>query len=392
MVPYATFLYFGVVLCLIVPAVVLRLGTRRIRWAVLLPTAVMLAAHAPSDTVPGMRRATISIVVVIAYALLQWLVAAGLAWTTRAGHPARARVAFYLSVIVGLLPLVIVRLRPDLDRAIALVGLSYVTFRSLDVVFSIRDGAVDPVPLDEYLAFLLAFPTISAGPIDRFRRFHDDWQRPQTGAVVLADVDTGLHHIVRGFFYKFIAAALVAHYWMSAAAHHHGFAPMVSYMYAYSAYLFFDFAGYSAFAIGVSAFLGVHPPENFQRPFFARNIRDFWDRWHISLSWWFRDHVYMRFLLAATRGRWFPDRHVASYVGLVLSFGLMGLWHGPHVRYIVYGLYHALLLIWYDVYRRLVQPRYAAARPSWARSAVATFVTAHAVCFGFLIFSGHLIP
>ena len=146
-------------------------------------------------------------------------------------RPAHARTDGVLSLsVVGLLPLVIVRLRPDLDRAIALVGLSYVTFRSLDVVFSIRDGAIERVPLDEYLAFLLAFPTISAGPIDRFRRFHEDWERPQTGAVVLADLDTGLHHIVTGFFFKFIAAALVAHYWMSAAAHHHGFAPMVSYM------------------------------------------------------------------------------------------------------------------------------------------------------------------
>jgi len=392
MVPYATFLYFGVVLCLVVPAVALRLAFRRIRWAVLLPTAVMLAVHASSDTVPGVRRATIAIAFVIGYALLQWFVAAGLLWTTRAAPASRARILFYVSVAIGLLPLVIVRLRPDLDRAIALVGLSYVTFRALDVVFSIRDGLVKRVPLDEYLAFLLAFPTISAGPIDRFQRFGDDWRRPQDGTSVLADLDTGIHHIVRGFLYKFIAAALVAHYWMSAAAHHRGFAAMVSYMYAYSAYLFFDFAGYSAFAVGVSALLGIHPPENFRRPFFARNIRDFWDRWHISLSWWFRDHVYMRFLIAATRGRWFSSRHFASYVGLVLAFGLMGLWHGPHVRYVLYGLYHAVLLIGYDVYVRFVHPRDASARPSWTRSAIATLVTAHAVCFGFLIFSGHLIP
>jgi membrane protein involved in D-alanine export len=69
----------------------------------------------------------------------------------------------------------------------------------------------------------------------------------------------------------------------------------------------------------------------------------------------------------------------------------MGLWHGPHVRYIVYGLYHAVLLIGFDVYKR-VRPRSLSTRPSWARSAVATLVTVHAVCFGFLIFSGHLIP
>ena len=73
-------------------------------------------------------------------------------------------------------------------------------------------------------------------------------------------------------------------------------------MYAYSLYLFFDFAGYTAFAIGVGYLFGIHTPENFQRPFLARDIRDFWNRWHISLSWWFRDHVYMRFVMAASDG------------------------------------------------------------------------------------------
>jgi membrane protein involved in D-alanine export len=160
-------------------------------------------------------------------------------------------------------------------------------------------------------------------------------------------------------------------------------------MYAYSFYLFFDFAGYSAFAISLSYLFGVHTPENFDRPFLARNIRDFWNRWHITLSFWFRDHVYMRFLLAAGRGKWFKSMHTAAILGYFLAFGLMGLWHGIEPHYIVYGLYQATLLSAFHIFstwKKLHQ--HWGKGPLW--HAFAVFITFNAVCFGLLIFSGHL--
>ena len=128
-------------------------------------------------------------------------------------------------------------------------------------------------------------------------------------------------------------------------------------MYGYSLYLYFDFAGYSAFAVGVSYLLGIHTPENFNRPFLAGNIKDFWNRWHISLSTWLRDHVYMRFMLAATKGRWFTGKYTASYLGLFLTFGLMGLWHGIEPYYLLYGLYHGTLLVGHELFTRWNKPR-----------------------------------
>ncbi len=162
------------------------------------------------------------------------------------------------------------------------------------------------------------------------------WRKSRTRAEFLIDLDGAVHRIFRGFFYKFILAALIKQYWLERAASSGSFAALISYMYAYSFYLFFDFAGYSAFAIALSYLFGVHTPENFDRPFLARNIRDFWNRWHITLSFWFRDHVYMRFLYAAMRGKWFAHKEVAPIVGYFLAFGLMGLWHGPELHYIVY--------------------------------------------------------
>jgi membrane protein involved in D-alanine export len=160
-------------------------------------------------------------------------------------------------------------------------------------------------------------------------------------------------------------------------------------MYAYSFYLFFDFAGYSAFAIGLSYLFGIHRPENFNRPFPARNIRDFWNRWHISLSTWLRDHVYMRFVLAATQGRWFGNKHITSYLGFLLSFGLMGLWHGTAAHYLLYGLYHATLIIGHDIFIRWNKARKLwGDGPIWQTAGVA--ITFNMVCFGFLLFSGYL--
>ena len=170
-----------------------------------------------------------------------------------------------------------------------------------------------------------------------------------------------------------------------------GFLNTLSYMYGYSLYLYFDFAGYSAFAIGIGYLLGIHTPENFNRPFLAGNIKDFWNRWHISLSTWFRDHVYMRFLLTATKGRWFAGKHTASYLGFFLSFGLMGIWHGIEPYYLLYGIYHGTLLVGHELFTRWNKARKVwGSGPIWRLTG--TLITFHLVCLGFLLFSGRIGP
>jgi membrane protein involved in D-alanine export len=159
-------------------------------------------------------------------------------------------------------------------------------------------------------------------------------------------------------------------------------------MYAYTFHLFFDFAGYSAFAIGVSYFFGIHTPENFDRPFLARNIRDFWNRWNITLSFWFRDHVYMRFAFVAMRGKWFKNKNAIAIRGYYLSFGLMGLWHGFEPNFVLYGLYHGTLLSGYDIFSRWNKRHQVwGSGPFWTAASV--LLTFHAFAFGLLIFSGH---
>lgn len=384
MIPFADFTYFGLLLYVVVPTLALGLlGRAGWRWTVLVCALAGLVHFSGTLKVrPDFEMREIWIVA--GYGLWQ----AALAWAlVRWRSPGLFRVALGLS----LLPLAAAKALPLLSAGslFGFLGISYVTFRSLDVLFSIHDGLLKRLEPATYFAYLFFWPTISSGPIDRYRRFAEDFRRSRTRGEFLDDLDFAVSRVFRGFLYKFILAALIHTYWVERLeAGHHG-AQLWGYMYGYSFYLFFDFAGYSAFAIALGRLFGVRCPENFNRPFLARNIRDFWNRWHISLSFWFRDHIYMRFLLAAAKGRWFAGKHTSSYLGLGLTFGLMGLWHGVERHFLLYGLYHALLLAGYDAFVRWnkTAKRWGTG-PGWAFAG--WLLTFHAVCLGLLLFSGRL--
>jgi membrane protein involved in D-alanine export len=385
-IPYADFSYFVLLLYIAVPTVVLGLfGRAGWRWA-LLVTSVMLVVQY-QDVLHLRKHFLVSeIWLVLAFASWQWLVVLGFARAR-----ARAGWLFYTAIGLSVLPLALAKGIPLVSpkTQFGFLGISYVTFRALDIVFCLRDGVIARPGAVDLFMFLFFFPTISAGPIDRFRRFAPDWRKTRSRAEFLTDLDGAVQHFFRGLLYKFIIAALIEQRWLGPAGHSGSLSALLSYMYAYTFYLFFDFAGYSAFAIGISYLFGVHTPENFDRPFLARNIRDFWNRWHITLSFWFRDHVYMRFLLAAARGKWFKSMHTAAILGYFLAFGLMGLWHGIELHFIVYGLYMATLLSAFHIFSNWKKlHHYWREGPLW--NAFALFITFNAVCFGMLIFSGRI--
>ncbi len=387
MTPFADFLYFGVSLYVLIPALVLGWFNRGWRtWLVIASVAMLVIQYSAMRDVFGNRIAEIFLVA--AYALFQWGV-------TRAFLVVRARgtnrAALYVTLLLNLLPLLMAKFvsLQWTEYPLVFVGLSYVTFRALDVSLGIHDGLIKEIRIIPYLTFLLFFPTISSGPIDRYRRFNEDWVRVRTREQFAQDVDGGIHKIFTGFLYKFILAALIKQYWLDPLTGQ-GVLQTMSYMYGYTLYLFFDFAGYSAFAIGFSYLLGIHTPENFNLPFLSRDIREFWNRWHMSLSFWFRDNIYNRFVFAAVKGKWFKTSQTASYLGYLITMGLMGLWHGTAAHYLVYGFYHAALLIgtnWYDKkYKgnRLLNDT----RFGWRATSI--LFTFHLVAFGLLVFSGRL--
>ncbi len=388
MIPFSDFLYFGVSLYALIPALILGFFKRGWRvWLVIATLGMLAVQYLKIQPLAG--TGVYELELVLAYALLEWIITV---WFLSVRRKARSRPAFYFALFLNLIPLLAAKFVPLVqpDYPLLFIGLSYVTFRVLDATIGIQDGLIKAVNPVAFLSFLLFFPTISSGPIDRYRRFEKDWNTERDRAQFLLDLDGGIHRIFTGFLYKFILAALVKQYWLDPVSHVGGALPILSYMYAYTFYLFFDFAGYSAFAIGFSYIFGIHTPENFNRPFISRDIREFWQRWHMSLSFWFRDHVYNRFVFAALKGKWFKDAQSASYLGLLLTMGLMGFWHGIALHYIVYGFYHGLLLIATNWLDRRYQGNRLLNDPRWLWRGLSILITFHLVAFSFLIFSGRL--
>lgn len=306
---------------------------------------------------------------------------------------------FYLAVVLAILPLAITKVTPFLTSGkgslLSFLGISYLTFKSVQMIMEMRDGMIKTYHPYCYIQFLLFFPTISSGPIDRYRRFEKDQLQPPTKEQYLEMLEKGVHHLFMGFLYKFI----IGHYLgqvllpiVSKGALAHGGISwwLLGYMYVYSLYLFFDFAGYSLFAVGTSYLMGYDTPINFNKPFLAWNIKEFWNRWHMSLSFWFRDYVYMRLMFFLMKKKWFKSKIVTSNIGYFALFLLMGVWHGLTWYYILYGIYHATLICVTDSWIRYKKKRKKKLPSNRLTHAFSVFMTFQAVCASLLIFSGFL--
>ena len=124
-------------------------------------------------------------------------------------------------------------------------------------------------------------------------------------------------------------------------------------MYVFGLDLFFDFAGYSMFALAASNLMGIKSPINFNLPFKSRDLKEFWNRWHMSLSFWFRDFVFMRLVMVLMRNKVFQSRITTSNVAYIINMLVMGFWHGVTWYYVAYGLFHGLGLVINDAWLRI---------------------------------------
>ncbi len=389
MEPYADFFYFGILLLAVVlPTVVLGLMGRKVKSWIVLATALMLIVQyawpVTGETGDPFWQ---ELATLLGFAALQFLVARGYLAMRRRDASKRWLTP---ALLLSLAPLALAKLLPAESggNLVGFIGISYLSFLAIYVLMCVHEGTVKELRTSDYLLFLLFFPTISSGPIDRFRRFKTDWDAPRPRADFLKDLDHAVASFFGGLLYKFVLAAVIYDEWLTPAANGHGFGPMVSYTYAYSFYLFFDFAGYSAFAIAFSYLLGIRTPPNFNLPFLAPDIQAFWNRWHITLSHWLRDFVFMRFYLWITKRGWIKNPVHASHAGLLVTFFTMGVWHGLERHYLVYGLYHGGLQVIHDRYKRWNKNAKWLADTRLTRT-LGTALTFNCVCFGFLIFSGH---
>lgn len=291
-------------------------------------------------------------------------------------------------VMLSILPLVVNKVFAITQlHLLAFIGISYMSFKTIQIMLEISDGLIkEKISVKNYLQFLLFFPTVSSGPIDRSRRFLKEINEVMPRKDYLELAGDGIYRIVLGLLYKVVLSTYV--YQILLALSNTGTVVYsIKYMYLYTLYLFFDFAGYSLMAVGSSNILGIQTPMNFNKPFLSIDIKDFWTRWHITLSTWLRDFVFSRVLMQVIRKKWFKNRlHNAAYAYMV-NMLVMGFWHGISVSYIAYGFYHGILMSGFEIYQKKSTFYKKHKNKTWYKL-ISWFVTMNLVMVGFFIFSG----
>ena len=262
------------------------------------------------------------------------------------------------------------------------VGISFYTFQAVSYLIDVRRGHVAVASLVDVAAWLSFFPTVTSGPITRAGEFIP--QLSQEPVTRRTDLASAYWLISRGLLKKLVFASFFA-----SAITDKTFASPSSYssltllvaVYAYAAQIYCDFSGYTDLAIGIARLLGFELPKNFDRPYSAVSIQDFWARWHMTLSRWLRDYLFAPFV-----GRR-PQRPVRVYASLVAVMLLAGLWHGAAWGFVVFGGVHGVTMA---VERARRERRRRLRRPlperTWRSQLLARVVTFHIVCLGWVFF------
>ena len=290
---------------------------------------------------------------------------------------------FYASaVIITLCPLILSKLESFVGHGFfgsgstifGFLGLSYIFFRVIQTIIEIYDGIINEI-------------TLSSGPIDRSRRFSQDCYKIYTGKEYSELLSNGIVKIMWGLLYKLPLSGTAMYIMNTYMINKYDPIHIIGYAYSYGLYMFFDFAGYSLMAVGTGYILGIKVPDNFNKPFISIDIKDFWDRWHITLSHWFRDFIFSRFLFNSLSKKRFKGKLTAASAGLMINMTLMGIWHGLELHYIAYGVYHGILLVIAELYQKKSR-FYKLHKRDKVYKIVSWFITLNLVMFGFLIFSG----
>lgn len=254
------------------------------------------------------------------------------------------------------------------------LGISFHTFQSISYVIDVYRGEQPAIKsYIDYALFVSFFPQLVAGPIVRAKEFFTDyfnWRPPNA-----EEWQRGVAMILTGYVKKLIFAdqfALVADHYYGSPQALPGLLPAWSGTIAFALQIFFDFSGYTDIAIGVALLFGFHFPENFRRPYLSASITEFWRRWHMTLSGWLRDYIYIS-LGGNRKGR------LRTYANLIITMLIGGLWHGASWNFVIWGGYHgAALAIERVVWGR--EERRGAARIPLA---ILTFAI---VCMGWVFF------
>ncbi len=378
-----------------------RLPTRLTRYRLLLIGSILLPAFMTWQWLTGFdQRPLDRIGAALAFTLANLLLVSLTAWIARRALRAQRGqdrfIAFGLIVLIGVFivskwPAAWQTVLQPLGLPVTVwLGASYLLFRLLHVLLESRHNQLPAVKWGEMVVYALFPASFIAGPIDRFPRFKTDLdQVDQPFKIDFAADGTWL--ILIGAFKKFVIADFLAQLPLNISQYPNSTpAPYLWLaLYGYGFLLYFDFSGYTDMALGVARLIGFHLPENFKAPYLKTNLARFWQSWHITLSSWARDYVFLP--LARTlrlRAEWLPANGVALICHLSTML-VIGLWHGLAWTFVAWGLWHGIGLfivkLWGDWRRPRTRRSAASGGASWGRLP-AWFLTFNFVMLGWVFF------
>lgn len=271
----------------------------------------------------------------------------------------------------------------DFQNIFLPVGISFFVFQSISYTADIYRRRIEPLGMwIDYIFFLSFFPQLVAGPIVRARDFIPQIrQNPLT--VTREMFGTGIFLILSGLFKKAIISDYISLNFVDRVFDdpllYSGFENLMG-LYGYALQIYCDFSGYSDMAIGIALLLGFHFNKNFDSPYKSATITEFWRRWHISLSMWLRDYLYIS-LGGNRKGR------LRTYFNLLVTMVLGGLWHGAAIRFVLWGTLHGVALALHKLWLSVVPGAKVSGYQMHPISRLAgILVTFHLVCFGWLLF------
>jgi alginate O-acetyltransferase complex protein AlgI len=279
----------------------------------------------------------------------------------------------------------------EIHTPVLLVGLSYFTFAGISYVLDVYYEKLEPAEtLSEYVCYLIYFPKLIAGPIVRAAELLPQMRK---GLRISAqDFETGCVYLLVGAVKKLVIADQLAGHvsLILADPQHYNAATLIQGMIGYTVQIYADFSGYSDMAIGCARLMGFRFPQNFLMPYSSVNIAEFWRRWHVTLSTWFRDYVFLPLEVGSRR---IQSVHFRASRNILITMLLCGLWHGPSWTFVVWGGLHGTALAVYQVYsgmrRRVSSVKRSALHPA---TLAARALTLSVVMLGWVVFGSQTLP
>lgn len=243
------------------------------------------------------------------------------------------------------------------------LGFSYIAFRLLHTLRDRQSGRLPDTTLAEFMVFVVFFPALTAGPIDRIQRFLEDLRRPTK--ITANDAGEAGKRLMLGLFKKFVIADTLSMLALNADSAIQVSSPGWAWLllYAYAFQIFFDFSGYTDIAIGLGRLLGFKLPENFNAPYLKANLTQFWNNWHMSLTQWFRAYFFNPFTRVLRSQKKPLPVPLIILITQVSTMVLIGLWHGMTINFVIWGLWHGLGLFVHNRWSEKTRGKFTTLHP-----------------------------